>query len=311
MSDIFSIGFYNLENLFDPFDKETSLDKDYTPNGRFKWDREKYNQKITHLSGVISKVGLMRSKKPPVLLGVCEVENENCLHDLITSDHLKDFNYAYVFHQSADPRGMHVAFLYQSNYFTVADYKAHSLDLDCESETDHTRDILHISGNFFGHKIHLLLNHWPSRTDGTKKTNHKRMSASQSVQKIIMEIKKNELEANIVIMGDFNDDPTSQSMLGYSSNGFINPMAEFQKQKKGSVKYKGKWIMFDQILFNKTLQEASWFKYLGSQIFVEPTLIQKSGRHKGSPKRTFNGSYHQGGYSDHFPVFIYFENTSF
>ena len=66
MSDIFSIGFYNLENLFDPFDKETSLDKDYTPNGRFKWDREKYNQKITHLSGVISKVGLMRSKKPPV-----------------------------------------------------------------------------------------------------------------------------------------------------------------------------------------------------------------------------------------------------
>jgi len=126
-----------------------------------------------------------------------------------------------------------------------------------------------------------------------------------------MEIKKNELEANIVIMGDFNDDPTSQSMLGYSSNGFINPMAEFQKQKKGSVKYKGKWIMFDQILFNKTLQEASWFKYLGSQIFVEPTLIQKSGRHKGSPKRTFNGSYHQGGYSDHFPVFIYFENTSF
>ena len=60
--------------------------------------------------------------------------------------------------------------------------------------------------------------------------------------------------------------------------GFFNPMETFQKLKKGSVKFKGKWIMFDQILFNNHLSEANWFDYQSTQIYVEPCLIQKSGK---------------------------------
>jgi len=308
MSNIFSIGFYNLENLFDPFDKETNLDKDYTPTGKFKWDQEKYDQKIDHLSRTISKVGTSRSDIPPVLLGVCEVENEKCVQDLLKSDSLKNFDYKYVFHESNDPRGIHVALLYQSPHFTVLQYKPYSLDLKTNSDLEYSRDILHIVGELFGNKIHLILNHWPSRTDGTIKTNFKRVTASDLVKKIIQKINQTEIEANTLIMGDFNDDPSSESMEALSSNGFINPMVDFQKQKKGSVRFKGKWIMFDQILFNKNLKNTSWFNYLKAHIFVEPFLIQKTGRFKGSPKRTFTGNYHQAGYSDHFPVFIYFEN---
>lgn len=310
MSNIFSIGFYNLENLFDPFDKDTNFDKDFTPNGKFKWDQEKYRQKINHLSMAISKVGMMRSNLPPVLLGVCEVENESCLKDLVMSEHLIKFNYGYVFHKSADPRGIHVALLYQKSHFTVLKQTAHSLDLKIESETEYTRDILHVVGNLFEKKIHLILNHWPSRTDGTKKTNHKRVSASGKVQDIIQQINQKDVGANILVMGDFNDDPSSESIHIFSSKGFLNPMTNFQKQKKGSVKFKGKWMIFDQILFNNNLLQASWFNYLEAHIFVEPALIQKTGRYKGTPKRTFTGNYHQGGYSDHFPVFIYFENLS-
>jgi len=310
MSNIFSIGFYNLENLFDPFDKDTNLDKDFTPNGKFKWDQDKYWQKIDHLSHAISKVGLMRSDIPPLLLGVCEVEKESCLKDLVLSTPLKNFDYGYVFHESDDPRGMNVALLFQKSHFKVLTYSAYSLDLKIDSETENTRDILHIVGYLFGKKIHLLLNHWPSRTDGTLKTNHKRLSASNKVQDLVHQITQEEVGANILIMGDFNDDPESKSINVLTSKGFLNPMADFQKQKKGSVKFKGKWMIFDQILFNKNLLEASWFNYLGAYIFVEPALIQKTGRYKGSPKRTFTGNYHQGGYSDHFPVFIYFENPS-
>lgn len=309
MSDIFSIGFYNLENLFDPFDMDTNLDKDFTPQGKFKWNQEKYDQKIDHLSRAISKIGLMRSSKPPLLLGVCEVEKESCLKDLVMSAPLKKFNYDYVFHKSADPRGIHVALLYQKSHFELLTYTAHSLGLKIESGTEYTRDILHITGKLFGKKIHLIINHWPSRTDGTQKTDHKRITASNLVQDLIHQINLKEIKANILIMGDFNDDPSSKSMNPFPSKSFMNPMADFQKQKKGSVKFKGKWMVFDQILFNTNLQEASWFNYLGAHIFVDPTLIQKTGRFKGSPKRTFTGSYHQGGYSDHFPVFIYFENT--
>jgi len=308
MSHIFSIGFYNLENLFDPFDKKTNLDKDFTPTGKFKWDQQKYSKKINHLSQVISKVGLMRSNQPPLLLGICEVENESCLQDLVMSEPLKQYNYGYLFQKSDDLRGMHVALLFQKQFFKVLDHKAHSVKLKTELEP--TRDILHICGELLGQKIHLLINHWPSRKDGTNKTNHKRISASNLVQKIIAQLVTDEADPNIIIMGDFNDDPSDQSMQVYESIGFVNPMVNFHNQKKGSVKYKGKWIMFDQILFNKNLQKNSGFNYESAHIYVEPSLIQKSGRYKGSPKRTFTGNYYQGGYSDHFPVFIYFENSS-
>lgn len=307
MSKTFSIGFYNLENLFDPFDSSSNLDKDYTPNGKYKWNQEKYDQKIDHLSQVISRIGRMQSDTAPVLLGVCEVENKSCLNDLISSAPIKEFNYDYVFHKSADQRGMNVALLYQKKYFKVLCAYPHYLDFKNQSDDENSRDILHIHGELFGKEIHLILNHWPSRTDGTLKTKHKRMRASQVVQGITEGILKKNIHANILLMGDFNDDPLSESMQAFSLYGFINLMTGFQKQKKGSVRFKGKWIMFDQILMHSNLQKAPWFKFSSAHIFVEPQLIQKSGRFKGSPKRTYTGKYHQGGYSDHFPVFIYFE----
>ena len=309
MSQTFSIAFYNLENLFDPLENEKTLDKDFTPNGIYNWDDHKYQQKINNLSLIISKIGLTRSETPPVLIGVCEVENESCLEDMVQSEPLKNFDYGFIFHKSPDHRGINVALLYQKRHFRFIENKAISVNFKNQIESEGTRDILHVKGLLFGKQIHLILNHWPSRSDGTQKTDHKRISASQEVQKIINEIKTSDQLAKIIIMGDFNDEPSSGSLAPYLKQGFTNPMLQFQKLKKGSVKYKGKWIMFDQILFNNNLKEAEWFDYQSAQIYVEPSLIQKSGRHRGSPKRTFVGSYYVGGYSDHFPVFIYFDSN--
>jgi predicted extracellular nuclease len=309
MSQTFSIAFYNLENLFDPLENDKTLDKDFTPNGIYNWDDHKYQQKINNLSLIISKIGLTRSETPPVLIGVCEVENESCLEDMVQSEPLKNFDYGFVFHKSPDHRGINVALLYQKKHFRFIENKAVSVNFKNQIESEGTRDILHVKGLLFGKHIHLILNHWPSRSDGTQKTDHKRISASQEVQKIINEIKTSDPLAKIIIMGDFNDEPSSESLAPYLKEGFTNPMLQFQKLKKGSVKYKGKWIMFDQILFNNNLKEAEWFDYQSTQIYVEPSLIEKSGRHRGSPKRTFVGSYYVGGYSDHFPVFIYFDSN--
>jgi len=306
MSQTFSIAFYNLENLFDPLKNNNTLDLDFTPEGIYNWDDLKYRQKIKNLAVTISKIGLIRSESPPVLIGVCEVENSSCLEDLVQSDALKNFNYGYVFHRSPDQRGIHVGLLYQKKHFQIIDHKAVSVHIQSQLKKESTRDVIHVNGLLFGEAIHLILNHWPSRTDGTKKTNHKRMSASMVVQNIIEKINEDDKHAKIIIMGDFNDEPSSDNIKVYTEKGFFNPMESFQKLKKGSVKFKGKWIMFDQILFNKNLIAADWFEYLSTQIFVEPCLIQKSGKFRGSPKRTFAGSYYQSGYSDHFPVFLYF-----
>lgn len=307
MARTYSLAFYNLENLFDPFDHEATLDKDYTPQGVFKWDREKYLQKVGHLSRAMSLIGRRRSQVPPLLLGVCEIENESCLQDLVNSEHLKPFDYGYVFHESGDERGIHVALLFQKAFFNVSGYKGFPVDLNNQGVTESTRDILYVKGSLFNQEIHLLINHWPSRTDGTQKTSFKRNRAAELLQKIIRDIKIKNSDAQLMIMGDFNDDPFSKGIRNIGDGQFFNPMESFHKQKKGSIKYRGKWIMFDQILFNKNLADSSWWKFLEAQIFVAPFLIQNSGRHKGSPKRTFLGKHHQGGYSDHFPVFIYFQ----
>ena len=37
-----SIGFYNLENLFDTIDSPTTNDVDFLPNGRLMWNTAKY-----------------------------------------------------------------------------------------------------------------------------------------------------------------------------------------------------------------------------------------------------------------------------
>lgn len=306
MPQTFSIAFYNLENLFDYENKESTLDKDYTPEGIYKWDRDKYFRKINNLGQAISKIGEMRSSSPPVLLGVCEVENETCLTDLVQTEALTPFNYDYVFHKSADQRGINVAFLFQKEHFILEETKSYPIDLSSNHGLDTTRDIILIKGHLFGKSISLLINHWPSRTDGTKKTNDKRLEAAKMVQHIVRQIYADNQRSNIVIMGDFNDDPLSESVRTFNTEGFLNPMIPFQGQKKGSVKHKGKWIMFDQIILNKNLIEADWFEYLEAHIYVAPFLTQKSGRHKGSPKRTFNGKFFQGGFSDHYPVFIYF-----
>lgn len=306
MPQIFSIAFYNLENLFDYENKESTLDKDYTPEGIYKWDRNKYFHKINNLGYAISKIGETRSGTPPVLLGVCEVENETCLIDLVQTEALKPFNYGFIFHKSADQRGIHVAFLYQKEHFIHEETKSFSIDVSHKCESDTTRDIMLINGKLFQKKISILLNHWPSRTEGTKKTNHKRLEAANMVKHIIREINKENQESNILIMGDFNDDPLSQSVTLFTSDEFYNPMIPFQEQKKGSVRHKGKWIMFDQIIINKNLLESNWLEFLEAHIYVAPFLTQKSGRYKGSPKRSFNGKFFQGGFSDHFPVFIYF-----
>ncbi|MGB5394555.1 MAG: endonuclease/exonuclease/phosphatase family protein, partial [Lutimonas sp.] len=68
-----------------------------------------------------------------------------------------------------------------------------------------------------------------------------------------------------------------------------------------------KWHLFDQIMFTENLLKKEKFTFEFAQIFNPEFLIEKNGRSKGSPLRTYNGSRYIGGYSDHFPVFAVFK----
>ena len=309
MINTFTVAFYNLENLFDTEHNEFTLDKDYTPDGEFQWNQDRYQNKIKNLSKVIENIGLKRSKLPPILLGVSEVENNTVLIDLISSEKLKPFDYDFVHYESPDERGIDVAFLYQKKYFELIYSETYSLYLtDNENNRDFTRDILLISGKLFDSQVYIIINHWPSRNNGKKNSEAKRIKATELVQKIINDIYKENGNPKILIMGDFNDEPNNNSIKNHLMNeSLYNPMSLFQENKKGSVKYKNKWYMFDQIMVSTNFLNSTPLKFQEASIFDAPFLQEKSNKRKGAPKRTFIGKWHQGGFSDHFPVFAYFK----
>jgi predicted extracellular nuclease len=314
MSYTFSVAFYNLENLFDTENNEFTLDKDYTPKGDLEWTQDKYLRKIENLSYVISKIGTKKVKLPPILLGVAEVENKTCLEDLIHTEKLQAFDYDFIHYDSPDERGIDVAFLYQKQYFEVTNSETYTLFLSDEfNGRDYTRDVLLISGNLFGEPIYIIVNHWPSRYNGTKASNEKRVKAATLVQNVINDIYKENKSPNIIIMGDFNDEPKNESLKNHLiTNDFYNLMNDLQGKNKGSVRYYGKWYLFDQIIINKALlnENSSKLIFKSAEIFNDHFLKETSNKRKGAPKRTFIGKWHQGGYSDHFPVLAYFKTTN-
>ena len=309
--NIFTIGFYNVENLFDIDNDPKIRDDDFTPSGKKTWSHERYQDKLHKISAVISQLGIEQSSISPVLIGLVEVENETVLQDLINHPNLKEMPYAYVHYDSPDERGIDTALLYNKQHFELLDSKAYSLHIENHrGYRDYTRDVLWVAGKLKGDKIHLLVNHWPSRKTGGENTDQKRIDAAINLQEIIQTIYTTEPDAKIILLGDFNDNPTDESVHDYLvTEEFHNPMKQlFDPDSKGTTCFQGKWSLFDQIIVSKTFLEEHTKKlsFKQAEIFDKEWLKIKRGKLKGSPFRTYIHKWYQEGYSDHFPVYATF-----
>lgn len=303
----FTVAFYNLENLFDTFNNPHTNDDSFLPNSERKWNLRRYKKKIRKLGYVISQIGIKKAKTPPTIIGLAELENKAVLVDLINSKFLKNHPYNIVHFDSPDERGIDVALLYNEDIFKVDYSETHHVDLYTEDGAiDYTRDILHVSGNLNKERIHFLVNHWPSRREGEELTNPKRLKASEKVIEVIDLINK-EGDAKIIVMGDFNDDPSSESIQNLvNTHDLYNPMQQLQSYSRGSLNHRLKWNLFDQLLFTTNFFEFNKEKhgFTQAEIFDKDFLKQYKGKYKGSPFRTYVGKKYKGGYSDHFPVYI-------
>lgn len=313
--NITTVAFYNVENLFDTIDDSKTADDDFTPEGKKKWTYKRYQIKIKKLSSVISQLGLNRSKFPPAIVGLVEVENEKVVSDLANSSHLRKHHYDFVHHNSPDERGIDVALLYNKIAFELIASETYPVFLEDErGERDYTRDILKVSGNLYGELVHVLVNHWSSRREGAAETEHKRITAAKTVRSIIDEIHTKEMNPKIIIMGDFNDDPTSKSVEEYMvKDDFYNPMKKLlDAEKSGTLIYNGSWNLFDQIIFSKNFldKEEGKFYFKHAEVFNKDWMKIYKGKFKGSPFRTYIGKWYQGGFSDHFPVYAFLKKES-
>lgn len=313
------IAFYNLENLFDtiPGRQQGTNDSDFAPNSPKRWNSERYWEKLGNLASVISQLGdEFPQLGPPAIVGISEVENINPLRDLVRTDALKAFDYQIVHYDSPDRRGIDVGLLYRPDLFTVTNHRSVRLSVP-ENPDFRTRDQLVVSGLLMGERIHIIVNHWPSRSGGEKRSRPLRIAAGKLCRSIVDSIQRVEPQAKIVIMGDLNDDPSDESIrkaLGakkrrmfLKSNDLFNTMYSLYTSGIGTLAYHDAWNLFDNIIISEPLLNApdGGMKFHNAKVFNRSFLINKRGQYKGYPFRTYSGSTYQGGYSDHFPVYIF------
>lgn len=311
----YTVAFYNLENLFDPKRNSKILDKDYTPDGAKKWTVERYQRKLAKLAKTIVNIGEKDHPYPPALIGVAEAENNSVLTALLHTDPMDDLDYGFIHFDSPDERGIDTGLIYRKRFFKVLHSEPLVLLVDNPGGVrDTTRDILYVKGELNKELVHVLVNHWPSRREGDVATEYKRVIAAKEIVLKIEQIRLEELDPNIIVMGDFNDDPSSKSLQDLKEGAALfNPMETLHiPDSQGSSVYGNKWNMFDQILVSNSFfnYEKNTHSFDSAAIYDDKSLKEKKGKYKGSPYRTFVSDRYMGGYSDHFPVYAMFTFNS-
>ena len=312
---MFGVAFYNLENLFDTINNNGKYDLEFSPEGKNKWDGNKYRSKLNNLSYAISQMTTKTTPMGPAIIGVSEIENRSVLEDLVAQDAIKNWNLQIVHHDSPDARGVDVGLLYNPRFFKVQNVTNHRLVVP-ELPKFKTRDQMCVVGSLGGAKVGVIVNHWPSRRGGEKESSWLREAAAALSRQIADSLLSTDPDMGVIVLGDLNDDPFNKScaeVLGARKKAgdvkkgeFFNPFWEKLDRGFGSYVYRGSWNLFDQIVVNKNLLDGKpGVKFYGAEVLNKPFLKQDDGQYKGYPHRTFSGGVWTNGYSDHFPTEIF------
>ncbi len=313
--ELYSVGFYNLENLFDTIHDKGKNDFEYLPDGTNKWGTLKYTNKLSNMAKVLNEMGTDILPIGMAAVGVSEVENSRVLRDLVNHEILAPRGWDFVHIEGPDKRGVDCALLYNPKLFKPINSKLAPYTTEDNDTTYKTRGFLIVTGDMGGETVHIIVNHWPSRYAKSPARERAGVLVRQLKDSIMAEMP----ESKVLIMGDMNDDPDNKSMktcLGAlrekkdikAPTDLYNPWWNILRKKgAGTLKYKGKWNLFDQIVLSGNLigEDRSTLKLYKTEIFSRSYMFQQEGRYKGNTKRTHAGGVWLNGYSDHLPVIVY------
>ncbi len=308
----FTVAFYNVENLFDTINTPKKHDDEFTPTGWLQYTSKRYQKKLKNISKVIAAID---SVYLPTLVGLCEIENRGVLIDLVNQPALKQGDYDIVHIESPDRRGIDCALLYQKQHFKFLEKTA--IGINFPNDPEHkTRDILYVKGILKTDTMHIFINHWPSRIGGQERSEPSRVFVAQQLRKAVTAIQNKNSRANVIIMGDFNDEPINIAVTQTLQSGnkktddtkyLYNLTYDLKLQNKGSYNYKGRWNMLDNIIVSNELilDKKSLHTYHNScSVFQPKWICFRKRNNKYVPNRTYAGREYYGGYSDHFPVYF-------
>ncbi len=275
----------------------------------------------------------------PDIVGVAEVENGFVLNRLVNSAVLRKMDYSYVHYDSPDRRGIDVALLYRRSRVRVLSSRAVHI-LSDSGEVMPTRDILYVEAEFIGGssggasraegmrcsgqektsgenpcKIHILVNHHPSKYSGSKASEHSRELAMRRLRAVCDSIRAVS-GAPIVAMGDFNDTPSGKQFK-IIEGVLENLAAPLSERGEGSIRFNGRWELIDHFLVDfpplsafqspndssQTRQSMSPTPQM--KVLQPPFLMIRDKTHVGfKPQRTYTGPRYTAGVSDHLPILL-------
>lgn len=290
---------YNVENIFDTNHDEGKQDQEFLPDATRHWTEKRYWKKLDRIGKSIlscsSKAGI------PDMVALCEVENDQCLHDLTRRSLLRNAGYEYVMTNSPDQRGIDVALMYSPFSFRLI--RSYGLGVKTIEGMRPTRDILYACGELqSGDTLHVFVVHAPSRHGGEKASRPFRLQAADRLSAAVDSIRAISADAAIFITGDFNDyhdSPALQRLYQHNLKN-ISKEARGRNGVKATYRYKGEWNSLDHMLVSPALNQKVDTVFIQSEKF----LLEKDKFYGGYlPKRTYKGvNYQKKGFSDHLPL---------
>jgi len=222
------VAFWNVENLFDTAASPIAADLEFTPAQG--WTQAVFDLKVKNIAAIIKK---MHGGQGPDLLGLCEVENKFVVDRLIAEIGNPKYKVAHV--ESPDIRGIDCSLIYSSDVFIdppPADIVGHLVHFRFP-----TRDIFQVRLKVKANnaEIHVFVNHWPSRRQGQFESEPHRITVGERCGQLVDQVLKlNRADyasvpntpaglatlnarwnSNVLVMGDFNDEPYNRSVTDY------------------------------------------------------------------------------------------------
>ncbi|GIT98346.1 endonuclease/exonuclease/phosphatase family protein [Sulfurovum sp. TSL1] len=316
----FKVASYNVENLFDAEYVGTEYD-DYTV--KHNWTQRMVDIKLNHAAEVICDLDAD-------ILGLQEVENGHILQQLMTR--LKrvgcPYGYSAITHKKNAP--IQVALLSRYPIRKQSEIEV--------SVAAGVRNILEVEADIKGKPLTLFVNHWKSKA--YRGYESKRIKYAKALQSRIIKMPETK---EYIILGDFNSDYNAYLTLENKINDthgktafndvlktkigdYLVEEEEMLKADKGvhytlwkelpvdqrwSHKFYGKKSSLDQIVLPKQMFDGQGIDYVNNsfKVFKRSYLFTRRGYINTWDYK--NGKHRGKGYSDHLPVYAYFDTKPY
>jgi len=289
------IVWWNVENLFDCQHDSLKEDQQFLPDGEYHWTKGRYWKKLDNLSRTIAAIA-GEDDSWPMIVGLCEVENDTCLRDLTRRSPLRIARYAYIHEEGPDVRGIDVAMLYDSIQFRPSGHIAIRIP-SVQNGYRPTRDILHVWGTCpsLPDTLHIIIVHLPSRAGSGQKGEAHRRLAVATLCNLLDDLQGR----SVLLMGDFNAEPTDRIFRDIREHlTSLMPQSRRElRREQGTYYFRRLWGFLDHILVSQSLLP---FMESHAKVGRFPFLLTE----KGTPWRTFQGPIYKGGFSDHLPIWV-------